>query len=47
MKLLMVVVVWTLGNLVWGFLMGKYYERMAWNKLIEKGLIPKPIKETK
>jgi hypothetical protein len=24
------------------FLIGKYSERIAWNKLIQKGIIPKP-----
>jgi hypothetical protein len=26
------------------FLLGKYHERINWNKLIEKGILPKPIK---
>lgn len=24
------------------FVMGKYHERVAWNKLIAKGVLPKP-----
>lgn len=27
-----------------GFLWGKYSERIAWNKLIKKGIIPRPHK---
>lgn len=26
------------------FLIGKYHERFNWNKLIEKGVLPKPKK---
>lgn len=25
-----------------GFQIGKFYERSAWNDLIEKGILPKP-----
>lgn len=28
-----------------GFVIGYVYERMAWNKLIQKGIIPRPVKE--
>lgn len=27
------------------FCLGKYAERIEWNKLIEKGILPKPLKE--
>lgn len=29
------------------FLVGKYTERVQWNKLIEKGVLPKPNKRKK
>ena len=29
------------------FYLGKYQERIKWNKLIEKGTLPKPIQEGK
>lgn len=30
-----------------GFLLGKYQERIAWNNLISKGVIPKPRRKNK
>lgn len=27
------------------FFLGKYHERTNWNKLIEKGILPKPSKK--
>lgn len=35
----------TVTNFIWasvGFLIGKHQERRDWNKLIEKGELPKP-----
>lgn len=29
------------------FLIGKYSERIAWNKLIQHGILPKPINPKK
>lgn len=37
--------IYGIGNLVLGFFMGKYHERMEWNKLIEAGKIPRPIRK--
>jgi hypothetical protein len=30
---------------VMSFILGKYHERINWNKLIEKGVFPKPNKK--
>jgi len=36
-----------IGSLMWGvvgYVVGKYSERLAWNKLIRDGLIPPPTR---
>lgn len=35
-------IVLCLGFMVFGFLIGKHHERLGWNGLIKKGIIPKP-----
>jgi uncharacterized transporter YbjL len=30
------------SSAIFGFLVGRYHERMQWNRLIDKGLIPRP-----
>lgn len=32
---------------IWGKMVGGYLERLAWNKLIEEGKIPKPSNSKK
>lgn len=31
-----------MGTFIIGFVIGKYHERVMWNKLIETGKIPRP-----
>lgn len=36
-----ILIVFIAGTLI-GFTLGKFSERLAWNRLIEKGILPKP-----
>ena len=38
----MVYLILSLTFLVIGFICGKYSERIGWNKLIERGVLPRP-----
>ena len=36
-----ILIVFIAGTLI-GFVLGKFSERLAWNRLIERGILPKP-----